>query len=82
MNISFPIPQEFEAYVESQLQSGNYANVADYFLALLHQDYQRKKAQEKLRELLQEGLESEGEAVTSAYWQNLRMSVLEKQSEI
>lgn len=81
MNISMPIPKEFEAYLESQLKSGNYANIADYFLDLLRQDYQRKTAELKLKELLKEGLDSEGEPVTSDYWQNLRLSVLETPSE-
>ena len=76
MNVSFPIPKELESYLEAELQSGSYANVADYFLTLLHQDRQRKEAQRKLEELLQEGLDSDTEPVTSAYWQNLRTSVL------
>jgi antitoxin ParD1/3/4 len=76
MNVSFPIPKELESYIEAQLQSGTYDNIADYFLALLYQDRQKKEAQAKLEGLLQEGLDSEGELVTSAYWQSLRMSVL------
>ncbi|WP_434686444.1 ribbon-helix-helix domain-containing protein [Pseudanabaena minima] len=38
MNVSFSIPKELESYVEVQIQSGNYANVGDYFLSLLQQD--------------------------------------------
>ncbi len=82
MNVNFPIPQELEHYVKLQVQSGDHASVADYFLALLHQDHQKKIAQEKLKELIQEGLDSEGELVTSDYWQNLRMSVLEAPPEV
>ncbi len=82
MDVSFPIPAELEAYLEAQLQSGDYDSVADYFLALLQQDCQRKKAQVKLQRLLQEGLDSETEPVTSAYWQNLRISVLGTQPKV
>ncbi|TYQ24810.1 type II toxin-antitoxin system ParD family antitoxin [Pseudanabaena sp. UWO311] len=76
MNVSFPIPKELESYVQGQIQSGTYNTVADYFLSLLNQDRQRKEAQTKLVSLLQEGLNSEPELVTSAYWQDLRLSVL------
>ncbi|OYQ63698.1 hypothetical protein B9G53_15615 [Pseudanabaena sp. SR411] len=76
MNVSFPIPQELESYVQGQIQSGSYDTVADYFLALLNQDRKRREAQEKLASLLQEGLDSEAELATSAYWQDLRLSVL------
>lgn len=77
MNVSFPIPKELESYLEVQLQSGNYATVGDYFLMLLQQDQQRKNAQAKLGSLLQEGLDSEAEPVTSEYWQNLRRSIFD-----
>ena len=53
MNVSFPIPQEFESYVQGLIQSGTYNTVADYFLALLNQDRQRKEARTKLVSLLQ-----------------------------
>lgn len=76
MNVSFPIPTELESYVQGQIQSGSYDTVADYFLALLNQDRKRRETQEKLASLLQEGLDSEAELVTSAYWQDLRLSVL------
>lgn len=52
MNVSFPIPKELESYVEVQIQSGNYANVGDYFLSLLQQDRLRKEAQAKLARIL------------------------------
>ena len=81
MNVSFPIPQELESYVQGQIQSGTYNTVADYFLALLNQDRQRREAQTKLVSLLQDGLNSEAELVTSAYWQDLRLSVLGTEQE-
>ena len=76
MNVSVPVPQELETYIQVQIQSGGYNTVADYFSALLHQDWQRKEAQAKLANLLQEGLNSDPEIVTPDYWQNLRLSVL------
>jgi antitoxin ParD1/3/4 len=79
MNVSLPIPKELESFVEDQLQSGTYNTVADYFLALLNQDRLRKQAKAKLVSLLQEGLDSNTERVTSSYWQDLRLSVLESE---
>jgi len=49
---------------------------ADYFLALSNQDRQKKEAQAKLANLLQEGLNSDSEIVTRDHWKNLRLSVL------
>jgi antitoxin ParD1/3/4 len=76
MNVSVPIPQELETYIQGQIQSGGYNTVADYFLALLNQDRQKKEAQAKLVNLLQDGLTSDPETVTPDYWQNLHLSVL------
>jgi antitoxin ParD1/3/4 len=42
MNVSFPKPQELESYIEVQIQSGTYASVTDYFLALINQDRKNK----------------------------------------
>ncbi len=71
MNVSVPVPQELETYIQVQMHSGGYNTVADYFLALLNQDRQKKEAQAKLADLLQEGLNSDPEIVTADYWQNL-----------
>jgi antitoxin ParD1/3/4 len=76
MNVSFPIPKELESYVEEQIESGTYSSITDYFLALLNQDRQKNDAQAKLASLLQDGMNSIAEPVTSEYWRDLRLSVL------
>jgi antitoxin ParD1/3/4 len=76
MNVILAIPDDLQPYIDAQIQTGAYATAVDYFLYLVHQDRQRKQAQEKLEHLLQEGLDSESEPVTPTYWQNLRASVL------
>lgn len=76
MNVILAIPEDLQTYIEAQIKSGAYASAVDYFLDLVQQDRQRKQAQAKLEQLLQEGLDSEGEPVTPAYWQKLRSSVL------
>ncbi|MEG4495821.1 hypothetical protein QUB05_10600 [Microcoleus sp. F10-C6] len=75
MNVILAIPEDLQTYIESQIQAGAYASAVEYFLALVQQDRQRKQAQAKLENLLQEGLDSDSEPVTAAYWENLRASV-------
>ncbi len=58
------------------LKLNYYSMTADYFLALSNQDRQKKEAQAKLANLLQEGLNSDSEIVTRDHWKNLRLSVL------
>lgn len=76
MNVILAIPEELQTYIEAQIQAGAYASAVEYLLDLVQQDRHRKQAQAKLEGLLQEGLDSDGEPVTAAYWQNLRASVL------
>jgi putative addiction module CopG family antidote len=76
MNVILAIPEDLQAHIEAQIQAGAYSNAVEYFLDLVQQDRKRKQAQEKLENLLQEGLDSGTESVTSTYWQDLRLSVL------
>jgi antitoxin ParD1/3/4 len=81
MNVILAIPEELQAYIEAQIQAGAYASAVEYFMDLVQKDRQRKQAQAKLESLLQEGLDSDSETVTAAYWQNLRASVLGTDSQ-
>lgn len=81
MNIILDIPEDLQLYIEAQIQAGAYASAIEYFLDLAQQDRQQKQAQAKLENLLQEGLDSDSEPVTAAYWQNLRDSVLSANSQ-
>jgi antitoxin ParD1/3/4 len=76
MNVILDIPEDLQRYIEAQIEAGTYASAGEYFLNLAQQDRQQKQAQEKLESLLQEGLDSDSELVTPAYWQDLRSSVL------
>lgn len=77
MNVTFEIPEDLQTYVMNRLQTGDYATTIEYVLDLVMRDRDRTLAQEKLVNLLQEGLDSEAEVVTPEYWQNLRASVLQ-----
>lgn len=76
MNVIFEIPEELQTHVMNQVQTGDYATTIEYVLDLVKCDRDRTLAQEKLVNLLQEGLDSEAEVVTPEYWKSLRVSVL------
>jgi antitoxin ParD1/3/4 len=76
LNIS--LPEELKKYVESQIEGGSYGNVSEYFRSLIR-DHQKRSAQERLEQLLLEGLES-GSAgpMTKSDWDELRRSATER----
>jgi antitoxin ParD1/3/4 len=70
------IPEELKTHVMSRVQTGEYTSVIEYMLDLVTRDRDRTLAQQKLTRLLQEGLDSEAEVVTSEYWKELQASVI------
>ena len=77
MNMMIEIPEELQTHVIARTQTGDYASAIDYVLDLVMRDRDRLLAQEKLVEMLQEGLDSEAEVVTPEYWEDLRASVFQ-----
>ncbi|MCU0570928.1 MAG: type II toxin-antitoxin system ParD family antitoxin [Oculatellaceae cyanobacterium Prado106] len=75
MQVNILLPEEVQNYVLEQVAIGGYETAAEYFLALVQQDRQRR-AQEQLEAMLMEGIESEGQEVTPEFWQQMRNSVL------
>lgn len=76
MNIS--LPDAMKAFVEEQVQSGGFGTVSEYVRDLVRRD-QKERAQDRLKALLLEGLESgPGEPVTPEFWNNLRREVQER----
>ena len=82
MNIELSLPEELQLHVSEQIQSGAYKNLSEYLLILLQHDRKRKLAQDKLVDLLNEGLTSESEPITPDYWRNLQTSVLGDREDI
>lgn len=56
MNVS--LPDAMKAWVERQVQSGQYANASDYIRDLIRTDQQRMEAREKLQQMVDEALAS------------------------
>jgi antitoxin ParD1/3/4 len=77
MNVMLEIPEDLKRHVMARVQTGEYTSAIDYVLDLVMRDRDRILAQEKLKGLIQEGLDSEVEVVTPEYWKDLRNSVLE-----
>jgi antitoxin ParD1/3/4 len=77
MNVMLEIPEDLKRHVMARIQTGEYTSAIDYVLDLVMRDRDRILAQEKLKGLIQEGLDSEVEVVTPEYWKDLRSSVLE-----
>lgn len=59
MNVSLPEP--LKAWVESQAESGRYANASDYVRDLIRRDQERANKLDTLQRLITEGMDS-GEA--------------------
>ena len=72
MNISLPEP--LRDFVDAQVQTGGYGTASEYFRELLR-EAQKQKAQERLEELLLEGLNSSAGEMTSQDWQDIRQEV-------
>ncbi len=76
MDVTLTLPQELQAHIEQEMQAGSYPSVMEYLIALVERDRQRKQAQKKLDELLQEGLDSPAQEIAPDYWKSLKASVI------
>jgi antitoxin ParD1/3/4 len=70
--INVSLPESLQDFIDEQVARGAYASASEYLRALVRED-QKRKARERLEELLIEGLES-GPAteMTDADWDEMR----------
>lgn len=59
--MSFALPEALRSYVDQRVRSGLYGNTSEYLRELIRRD-QEEQAKKRLRELIEEGLNS-GSAV-------------------
>jgi antitoxin ParD1/3/4 len=79
MNVS--LPESLRKFAEERAAKG-YSSVSEYFRELLRDD-QKRVAQERLEELLLQGLESgEPIEVTPEYWEKKRQELLAKAAKL
>ncbi len=72
MNISLPDPMKH--FVEEQVSMGGYSSVSEYVRELVRAD-QKRKAKERLENVLLEALKTEPETVTPEWWATLREEI-------
>ena len=62
--MSFALPDTLRNYIEQRVRSGPYGNTSEYLRELVRRD-QEEQAKKRLRELIEEGLQSgPGRALT------------------
>jgi antitoxin ParD1/3/4 len=62
--MSFALPEAMRSYVDQRVRSGQYGNTSEYLRELIRRD-QEEQAKKRLRELIEEGLNSgTGQALT------------------
>ena len=55
--MSFALPEALRNYVDERVRSGQYGNTSEYLRELIRRD-QEEQAKKRLRELIEEGLNS------------------------
>jgi len=55
--MSFALPEALRSYVDERVRSGQYGNTSEYLRELIRRD-QEEQAKKRLRELIEEGLNS------------------------
>jgi antitoxin ParD1/3/4 len=73
MNISLPDP--LKGFVEHQIADGRYSSVSEYIRELIRDD-EKRKSQERLEQMLLEGLAGESTEMTRQDWNDIRTEPL------
>ena len=55
--MSFALPDALRSYIDQRVRSGQYGNTSEYLRDLIRHD-QEEQAKKRLRELIEEGLQS------------------------
>ena len=55
--MSFALPESLRSYVDQRVRTGDYGNTSEYLRELIRRD-QDEQARKRLRELIEEGLNS------------------------
>jgi len=69
MNISLPEP--LKDFVDQQIAAGRYSSASEYVRELIRED-EKRKAEERLEQLLLEGLQGEETPLTREDWASIR----------
>ena len=76
-NITIALPDALKEFVDQQMAARGFGNVSEYFRTLVR-EAQEKERQDRLEELLLEGLNSgEDIPLDERFWKDLRAEALE-----
>jgi antitoxin ParD1/3/4 len=70
-NFTIALPDSLRAFVQEEATRGGYSN-ADEFVRSVLEAEQRRRAEDRLKALLREGLQSETAPLTAADWDAIR----------
>ena len=74
--MSFALPETLRRYIDERVKGGTYGNTSEYLRDLIRRD-QQEQARQRLRELIQDGLQSgPGRELTQSDWAELRKTAL------
>ena len=77
LNVS--LPKTLRKYIEDQVKSSGYSTPSEYVRSLIRED-QKRKAVERIEELLLEGISSGPPVeVDQAYWDKKRAALIARQ---
>jgi len=75
MNIS--LPESMKEFIDEQVRKDGYGTVSEYLRALVRAE-QKRQAEQRLYDLLLEGLNSPRSEMTGADWEDIRREVRER----
>ncbi len=82
VNLNVSLTETQRDWVEAQVKAGRYGNLSEYIRALIRVD-QSRAAEQRLQELLLEGLDSgPSTEVTKEFWADVRREALARAREI
>lgn len=81
-NINVSLPEPMRDWVEAQIKAGRYGNLSEYVRNLIRQDQDREAKEQRIDELLLEGIRSleagRGIEVTEENWDSFWAGVWER----
>ncbi|PZM13810.1 ribbon-helix-helix domain-containing protein [Rhizobium tubonense] len=77
VTVTISLPESLKTFMEDQIATRGFGNVSEYVRSLLR-EAQAKENDDRLQELLLEGLSSgKGQAVTEEFWNELKLEAAE-----
>ena len=77
-SINISVPRQMREWVDSQIETGSYGNISEYFRHLIRK-HQAEETQQRIELLLIEGLESgDTTEITPEFWEAKRQQIIKR----